>query len=155
VRGWPHRSVAAVAQAALCRVGVGTRQYDGLAASRFSLREWVLGLAASEGLRVWLISPRPLQGLHAPAGIELREVEARDITRPVLPAHLDGCGCEDLNERAPSAATTSMAGRAAAADLAGRRGGRVGGRVASVATMTAAALALLSVCAVTYQPAPR
>lgn len=83
--------------------------------------EWVLSLAAGEGLRVWLISPRPLPGLRGPAGAEPREIQARDLTRLLLPAHLDGCGCEDLNDRAPSAAATPAA--AAALRHPGRRVG--------------------------------
>ena len=65
--------------------------------------EWTLGLAASEGLRLWLISPRPLPGLRAPAGIEQHRLDARDITGSLLATHRVDCDCEDLNDRAPTA----------------------------------------------------
>lgn len=70
---------------------------------------WLLSLPAQEGLRVWLISPRPLPKVADVEGVVVSRVSSDGASPGVGSDHPVGCGCEDLNGLALTVASCESA----------------------------------------------
>ena len=72
---------------------------------------WLLDLAATDGLRLWLITPRPLPDVTTQArGATIRGASPTDATTNLACDHDTGHhGCEDLNQLAPTARADTAA----------------------------------------------
>jgi len=62
---------------------------------------WLLSLPAREGLRVWLISPRPLPAVADVEGVAVTRTSPGGASPSVGSDHPVDCGCEDLNGPPP------------------------------------------------------
>ncbi|MBA2322583.1 MAG: hypothetical protein H0V92_00670 [Pseudonocardiales bacterium] len=65
---------------------------------------WLVDLPVQEGLRVWLISPRPLPLVAELEGVVVTYASPTGRSPGVGPDHPVGCGCDDLNLLAPARA---------------------------------------------------
>jgi hypothetical protein len=62
--------------------------------------DWLLSLPAQEGLRLWLISPRPLPWTDTATHVTVTRAD-QVATSPILGGgQSEGCRCEDLNQHA-------------------------------------------------------
>jgi hypothetical protein len=68
-----------------------------------------LTLVGALGLRIWLISPRPLPEVADVEGVTVTHMSPAEAGPSVGSAHPVGCGCEDLNGPAPVMATRAGA----------------------------------------------
>jgi hypothetical protein len=65
---------------------------------------WLLSLPVQEGIRVWLISPRPLPRVAAVEGVAVTRVSPDETGPGVVSDHPAGCECDDLNNFVADAA---------------------------------------------------
>lgn len=82
---------------------------------------WLLSLSAQEGLRVWLISPRPLPKV-AVEGVVVSRVSPDGASPGVGADHRVGCGCADLNGLVPESHSAARGASRAEIEKTTRRG---------------------------------
>jgi hypothetical protein len=80
--------------------------------------DWLLSLPAREGLRLWLISPRPLPWTDTAAHVTVTRADQVATSPDLGGGHPATCRCEDLNQHADLATPDEMAtGPTVATDL--------------------------------------